>query len=181
MKKIANLDLRPTLTTERLNLRCPANGDAASIAAIVGDIEVSRYLARVPHPYTVDDAAFFLNQIVPNEWVWAITLREEGELIGMVGLTPEEGGPTAELGYWLAKPYWGQGIASEAARRVVEYGFADLGLPCITSGYFTGNPASGAVLIKLGFVEQGETMRSHLAAGKDMAAKRLQILPHQLR
>ena len=181
MTTIANFDLRPVLTTKRLRLRRPAHSDAASIAAIVGDIDVSRYLARVPHPYTADDAAFFLNQIAPNEWVWAITMREDDELIGMVGLTPEEGGQTAELGYWLAKQYWGQGIASEAARRVVEFGFADLGLPCITSGFFTGNPASGAVLFKLGFTEQGETMRSHLAAGKDMAAKELRILPHQLR
>jgi RimJ/RimL family protein N-acetyltransferase len=181
MTTIANRDLRPALTTERLRLRRPDGGDAASILAIVGDIEVSRYLARVPHPYTADDAAFFLNQIVPNEWVWAITLQGDDELIGMVGLTPEEGGQTAELGYWLAKPYWGQGIASEAARRVIKFGFAELGLPCITSGFFTGNPASGAVLLKLGFVEQGETMRSHLAAGKDMAAKELRIFPHLVR
>lgn len=175
------LDIRPTLVTERLVLRRPVAADAAAIVAIVGDIEVSRYLARVPHPYTAQDAAFFLDQIAPNEWVWAITLRDHDELIGMVGLTPEEGRETAELGYWLAKPYWGQGIASEAARRIVEFGFAELGLPCITSGYFTGNPASGAVLLKLGFVEIGETMRSHLAEGKDMAAKDLRLFPHQLR
>jgi RimJ/RimL family protein N-acetyltransferase len=180
MTPTATLASRPELATQRLRLRRPADKDAANIINAVGDIDVARSLARIPVPYTAQDAAYFLSEIVPNEWVWAITLCDNDGLIGMVGLTPEEGAHTAELGYWLAKPYWARGIASEAARRVVEFGFDSLAMPYITADYFLSNPASGRVLRKLGFEETGETMRPCLALGENVRARQLRLLPHQL-
>ena len=73
---------RPTLKTERLLLRRPETGDARAIMGIVGDWEVVRRLTRVPHPYSESDAHFFLNTVVPDEWVWAITWRESREVVG---------------------------------------------------------------------------------------------------
>jgi RimJ/RimL family protein N-acetyltransferase len=145
--------------------------------SIVGDWEVARRLARVPHPYGPDDARFFLDQVVPVEWVWAITLEGADTLIGAVGLTPENDADTAELGYWLSRAYWGRGITTEAARAVVSFGFESLGLPVLTSGYFEDNPASGQVLHKLGFVEAGRVMRPCLAAGGEVPSVRMD-LPH---
>ena len=84
------LDSRPDLATARLSLRRPAERDGEAIISIVGDWDVARRLARVPHPYGPDDARFFLERVVPAEWVWAITLRCEDRLLGAVGLTPEE-------------------------------------------------------------------------------------------
>jgi [ribosomal protein S5]-alanine N-acetyltransferase len=159
---------RPTLQTERLLLRRPAATDVGSIIAIVGDWEVARRLARVPHPYRETDAHFFLNTVVPNEWVWAITLRESRELVGMVGLTPETDPDTAELGYYVARVHWGNGIATEAAGLVVHHGIHSLGLRRIRSGHFVDNPASGRVLSKLGFVETGRSERPCLAAGSTL-------------
>lgn len=156
---------RPTLQTERLVLRRPDARDIAPIMAIVGDWEVVRRLTRVPHPYHETDARFFLNTVVPNEWVWAITLRESRELVGMVGLTPEAAPDTAELGYYVARDQWGYGIATEAAGLIVHYGIHSLGLRRITSGHFVDNPASGRVLGKLGFVETGRSERLCLAIG----------------
>lgn len=141
------------------------------IVSIVGDWEVARRLARVPHPYGPDDARFFLDQVVPAEWVWAITLRGENRLIGAVGLTPEK--DTAELGYWLSPAHWGRGIATEAARALVDFGFERLGLTYLTSGYFGDNPASGRVLAKLGFVETGRARRPCVAVGGDMPSVRM--------
>jgi RimJ/RimL family protein N-acetyltransferase len=166
---------RPVLGTARLLLRRPCEADRDAIVAIVGDWDVARRLARVPHPYGPADALFFLEHVVPGEWVCAITLCGADELIGMVGLTPAEGADTAELGYWLARAHWGRGITSEAAGAVVSYGFATLGLPFITSGYFEDNPASGRVLEKLGFVETGRTMRPCLALGHDVPSVEMRL------
>jgi RimJ/RimL family protein N-acetyltransferase len=167
---------RPDLVTERLRLRRPDDGDAEAILAIAGNWEVARRLARVPHPYEPGDARFFLEQIVPAEWVWAITLEGNAALLGVIGLTPDEETDSAELGYWLSPTHWGRGITTEAARAVIAFGFEELSLPAITSGYFADNSASGRVLDKLGFVETGRGMRPCLALGGEVAAVRM-ILP----
>lgn len=168
------LTRRPDLATARLLLRRPHQGDADAIVGIVGKWDVARRLARVPHPYDLAHARFFLEQVVPAEWVWAVTLQGNGTLVGAIGLTPEQGG-TAELGYWLSPACWGQGITTEAARAVVEFGFESLKLPVLTSGYFEDNPASGQVLRKLGFVETGRVMRSCLAMGRDVPSIRMAL------
>lgn len=175
MTKTSSLYDRPDLATERLALRRPNIGDVNAIVDIVGDWDVARRLARVPHPYGPDDAWFFLDQIVPAEWVWAITLRGSDRLIGAVGLTPENDAQTAELGYWLSPAHWGRGIATEAAREVVLFGFEDAGFPFLTSGYFEDNPASGQVLRKLGFVENGRAMRPCLAASGEVPSVRMKL------
>lgn len=175
MHHCPTLEHRPEIITERLLLRRPNEGDVGAIVSIVGDWDVARRLARVPHPYGHADAAFFLEQIVPSEWVWAITLQGSDTLVGAIGLTPEEDANTAELGYWLSPAHWGRGIATEAARSVVSYGFVTLGIPCITSGYFEENPGSGRVLEKLGFVETGRTQRPCLAAGNDLPSVEMRL------
>lgn len=170
-----SLDRRPDLVTGRLVLRRPADRDMGAIVGIVGNREVARRLARVPHPYGPDDARFFLDRVVPAEWVWAITMRGADPLLGVVGLTPGGGADTAELGYWLSPAYWGRGIVTEAATAVVSFGFEELGLSVVTSGYFEGNPASGRVLRKLGFVEAGRVMGPCLAAGGEVPSIRMTL------
>lgn len=170
-----SLSERPELVTDRLLLRRPDAGDADAVVNIVGDWEVARRLARVPHPYDPADAAFFLEQVVPAEWVWAITLKGSDELVGVIGLTPEKGEETAELGYWLSRAQWSRGIATEAGKAVVSYGFGTLGLPYITSGYFEENTASGRVLEKLGFLETGRAMRPCLASGSEVPSVEVRL------
>ena len=170
-----DLQARPELTSRRLLLRRPRGGDEPAIVDIVGDWEVARRLSRVPYPYGSMDARFFLEQVVPDEWVWAITLHGSDQLLGVVGLTPEEGTGTAELGYWLSRRQWGRGIATEAAKAVVAYGFDVLDLPWITSGYFEENPASGRVLGKLGFVETSRARRGCLAVGADVPSVEMRL------
>src|SRR5690606_18362113 len=93
--------------------------------------------------------------------VWAIVDRAadaaaaEGALIGAVGLNLTGAHRRAELGYWIAKSRWGQGIATEASRAVVAYGFDALGLQRIDARHFPENPASGAVMRKLGMQREG--------------------------
>lgn len=164
---------RPIIDTARLRLRRPDARDVPAIIDAVGDAEVARRLSRIPHPYTTADAHFFLDHVVPGEWVWAITRVGTDRMIGAVGLTPDR--ETAELGYWLARASWGEGIVTEAARAIVAHGFDTLGLPYILSGYFADNPASGAVLRKLGFVETGQATRPCLMLGRDVASVEMRV------
>lgn len=170
---------RPVLDAPPLTLRRPEPRDSDAIVRICGDAEIAGRLARVPHPYGATDAAFFLDHVVPYEWVWAITLDGDDTLIGVVGLTPEDDPASAELGYWLGREHWGRGIIPRAARAVVAYGFGTLGLSTITSGYFEGNPASGRVLTKLGFVETGRRMGDCLATGDTVPTVRMALSPTQ--
>lgn len=156
---------RPDLTTQRLTLRRPQEGDIAAIVAIVGDLRVSRYLARIPHPYGEVDARFFLDEIVPRELVWALTSRSTGQLVGMAGLTPTDDPDEAELGYYLAPAQWGFGFATEACGAILDYAFDVAGFASVVAGHFAENPASGGVLRKLGFVEIGRAERGCLATG----------------
>lgn len=166
---------RPDLETERLLLRRPVHTDRSAIAAICGRIEVARSLARVPHPYTEADAEFFLAEIVPTAWVWAIVPQGSDTLVGVIGLHPEPAADTAELGYWLAPEAWGRGYATEAGRAVVAYGFAALGMPFLVSGHFARNPASGRVLAKLGFVVTGPGVRSCLALNEEVESVEMRL------
>ncbi len=102
-----SLGNRPDLATERLSLRRPDDRDIDAIVDVVGNWEVARRLARVPHPYGPADARFFLDHVVPAEWVWAVTLRGADTLLGAIGLTPEEGADAAELGIGCPLPIGG--------------------------------------------------------------------------
>lgn len=165
----------PTLHTARLRLRRPYEGDIDAIVRLADDWEVASRLGRLPHPYTHDDARFFLEEIVPAEWAWAIEDAASGALLGMVGLTPGEDGTSAELGYWLGREHWGRGFATEAAGAVVRYAREGLRLATLTSAHFTDNPASGRVLGKLGFSIDGHALQPCLALGRDLPSTRFSL------
>ena len=156
---------RLILETERLILRCPSDRDIPAIIAMAGNLEVSRRLSGIPHPYSEADARFFLDEVVFDGWTWGITLKPSDTLIGIVGLTPEADSHIAELGYYIDRRHWGRGIATEAAQRVIHHGLTTLNLRQIISDHFINNPASGRVLAKLGFTRIGKDKRPCLATG----------------
>jgi RimJ/RimL family protein N-acetyltransferase len=139
----------PALKTARLVLRAPVRSDVPAIVALAGDRRVAENTARIPHPYTVTDALAVIAAInqTGGETVFAIEL--DGALIGMCGLAPRPDG--AELGYWLGVPFWNHGYGTEAARAVIDYGFAKLGHDVLHSGARVSNPASRRLLEKCGF------------------------------
>jgi ribosomal-protein-alanine N-acetyltransferase len=152
----------PVLETERLRLRPFAESDMAEIAPLIGAREVAATTLRIPHPFNEQHFQHFLEHMqgekTPN---FAITLREGGALIGGIGfrIAPEH--QHAELGYWLAVPYWRKGYATEAGHAMLRYGFRDLKLYRIFASHFGHNPASGRVLLKLGMRYEG-CQRGHL-------------------
>jgi RimJ/RimL family protein N-acetyltransferase len=139
----------PVLKTARLSLRTPSHNDVTAMVALAGDRRVAENTARIPHPYSAADAVTLLAAInkTGGETVFAIEL--DGALIGMCGLAPRPDG--VELGYWLGVPFWNRGYGTEAARAVIDYGFAKLGHDVLHSGARVSNPASRRVLEKCGF------------------------------
>jgi RimJ/RimL family protein N-acetyltransferase len=152
--------------TERLALRPAWSEDAAALARIAGDEAVARNLARLPFPYGLADAeAFIASQARKRCPGLLIFRRTHGapQLIGVAGLDMQPGSDP-RLGYWLARPYWGLGYATEAGRAIVEIARDGFRLKRIEAGHFLDNPASGRVLRKLGFRPTGEVvMRRSLA------------------
>ncbi|MDX1587207.1 MAG: GNAT family N-acetyltransferase, partial [Balneolaceae bacterium] len=90
-----------------------------------------------------------------DEITWAICSRTGGHLMGAVGLSLSSRNDSAELGYWMGKPYWGRGFTTEASREVLEYAFGELKLNRVEAHHMSGNDASGRVLEKLGLQYEG--------------------------
>jgi RimJ/RimL family protein N-acetyltransferase len=161
------------IETERLRLRAIEPRDAELITKFLADYEISKMLATVPHPYTRAHFEEFLagdRAAAANRTSFVRAIDAEG-LVGMMGLSDIqaiEGGRIATLGYWVGRPFWGRGYASEAARALVDHAFARAGFAGLKSGYFKENPASGRVLAKIGFRTAGESLRHSLARGADV-------------
>lgn len=123
---------------------------------LAGDRQIAATTLRIAHPYTEKDAAAFFELLLDDDKKWfAIELQEGGAFIGSVGLRVEMDHYRAELGYWIAVPYWGRGYATEAGRELVRYGFEELGLKRIFATHFGHNTASGRVLEKIGLKHEG--------------------------
>lgn len=158
-----------SVESERLILRPPRHADIQAMAVWLGDFQVSRNLARVPHPYGEAEAEDFVasrSRHGDGHYSFSIQRKRDGLFLGCIGLNLEDEG--YELGYWLGKPFWGLGYASEAARAAAHFAFESLDAPFIWSGWFHDNPASGHVLAKLGARHNGSRMRRSLARGVDV-------------
>ncbi len=170
--------------TARLFLRPGWTEDAPALAHALNDLEVSTKLGRVPHPYGQSDAEAFLSAQNPMGDMTCLVFRRgiAAELVGGISLMPIYGG--VELGYWLARPHWGRGYATEAGRAMLLAARHTLGLKAITAQHSLDNPASGRVLRKLGFAPTGHVRQvSSLARGCDMpcAEYRIALGTHHMR
>ncbi len=150
----------PSLESKRLLLRPFVPADATTIQLLASDKRIAATTLSIPHPYPEGAAANWLAQqaklidqakLLP----FAITRKTDAELLGVVSLHPNSAHDKAELGYWLGVPYWGQGYTSEAAARVLAYGFEVLKLNRIHAHCFAENSASKRVLEKIGMAYEG--------------------------
>ena len=160
----------PSLRTDRLVLREFAAEDASAVGRVVGEWGVARMMRRIPHPYEDGWAEEWIAGCRPafeaGERVsFAVVLREGGALVGSIALHLDARDNSGELGYWVGRPYWGRGYATEAARAVVRYGFEELGLRRVRANHIVGNPASGRVLRKVGMSHEGTRPEHHEKSG----------------
>jgi ribosomal-protein-alanine N-acetyltransferase len=162
--RVAAYAVGVAIRTERLLLRAPALGDASVIAELAGDFDVASMTGTIPHPYSEDMAIDWIESLRAGEEGVAFAIDLGGRLIGCVGYRATRR-DHAEMGYWIGKPYWGQGYATEAALALIRYAFERERFDYLTVGHFKENPASARVIAKLGFELSGEVLR-------DCAARR---------
>ena len=139
------------IETERLLLRAPRTEDAKTIAILANDRRIAENTLRIPHPYGIADAQRFITgtNAGSGETVFLI-VRRDATVLGACGLA-KRAPESAELGYWLAFAFWGNGYATEAAGAVIDYAFEDLGYEMLHAGARVSNLASRRVLEKCGF------------------------------
>lgn len=163
--------------TPRLLLRPGFPEDALALSNAIGDEAIVRNLSAVPWPYGVRDAEAFLvsprDPILPSLLVFE---RGSGapQLVGACGLARRPSG-AVEMGYWIAKPFWGRGFATEACVALIDIA-RTLGLTSLEGSHFLDNPASARVLEKLGFVSLGIVApRLSCARGHEVPARLMRL------
>lgn len=154
-----------TLRTERVVLSPFSPSDAPLVQRYAGDPEISRTTQNVPYPYPEGAAekwiASHLPQYLEKTNVVFAVRSPAGELYGAINLSLKMHDQMGELGYWIAVPFWNQGFCTEAARRLIQFGFNDIGLNKIYARHLRGNAGSGRVMEKIGMKKEG-IQRQHV-------------------
>ncbi|MCE1235563.1 MAG: GNAT family N-acetyltransferase [Hyphomicrobiales bacterium] len=148
------------IETPRLVLRRPVRADAERVAALANDAGVAENLSNLPHPYGLDDALAFIDntEVGPTRWNLGIHLKDEDAgFVGVAGLMPRDG-ERFVLGYWIGRPYWNRGLATEAAQALIDFAFSRLEAPAVSATARVTNGASRRVLEKCGFQYAGQGM-----------------------
>ncbi len=142
------------LETSRLRLRVFAPGDSFEFSSITRDPEVMRYIGE-GRPISAEETAANLDSII-NAFRrrgfgrWAVVHKETGRLIGYCGFSAGISAAGIEIAYMLARPFWGRGLATEAARACLRYAFEELRLPSVSAITRPGNLRSRRVMEHLG-------------------------------
>lgn len=159
-------ELMPNLQTPRLLMRKMTMRDADDVFRYSSDPEVARHVLWDAHRSVSESRAYLrfmlrkYRQGSPSSW--GIVLRESGRLIGTIGyMWYQQENRSVEIGYSLARPYWSQGLMTEAVKAVIEHSFNQLPIHRIEAQHEVDNPASGIVMKKAGMHCEG-TLRGRL-------------------
>ncbi len=174
----------PTLLTPRLLLRNFRLSDAARVSLLAGDYDIAQMTSSIPHPYDEHQAIQWIqsheSQFNSKTAIhYAIIHLEQNILIGAIGLELDLPNQSAKLGYWIGKPYWNQGFATEAANSILEYAFGELGLSRVQARHMKKNPASGRVMQKIGMTYEGTLRQSIFRFGNFQDTALYSILRHE--
>ena len=137
-----------------LTLRQLTKKDAPVLAKVANNKKIYDNLRDMfPHPYTLENANWFIDFVASQPETPRFVIEFEGQFAGMIGLHPQPDvyRKSVEIGYWIAEEYWGKGIATEAVRKIVEFGFENMDINRIWAGVFEYNEGSKRVLAKNGF------------------------------
>jgi RimJ/RimL family protein N-acetyltransferase len=169
--------VRDEILTQRLRLRRPARQDWTSVARLAADYAISSMTTRMPYPYGESDARQFIQLVAmqdrKRENTFVIEHADEG-VIGAVGFHQPARAPL-EMGYWIGRPYWGQGYATEASAAALDWAEHDWRRKMVVAGHFADNEASAQVLIKTGFLYTGEVQQRHSRARGQVAPTRMMV------
>jgi ribosomal-protein-alanine N-acetyltransferase len=166
------------LVNEQVRLTEVRPTDKPALVEHLNDKEIYDRTLRIPYPYTDASAEEWLAVVAKTTQQqgrpvqWAIRNTED-YLIGACGFNDFQVGKShrAEVGYWLAKPFWGQGIMTVVVRRACQYAFEEFGLVKIIAHVNATNPASARVLEKCGFGQEGHLKKHFLKDGQYLDAR----------
>ena len=148
---------------KKFGIRTWQKGDESYLALHANNFNIWKNVRDVfPHPYTYDDAIYWIDFNLKMDKPLNFALVIDDEPIGCIGfvLGQDIHKKSIELGYWLSEEYWGQGIASEAVKAMVDYAFAHFQVNRIWASVFSGNEASERVLLKNGFLHEATLKQS---------------------
>jgi len=168
------IEVTPVIATERLILRGPVRGDETAMAQLASDFNVAGQTCAMPHPFTESDAAATVERALRLDWSreakFAIEHRHFG-LVGMLGFKTNAM-DRPEIGYWVGRPYWNRGYATEAVRAALKWVKRDWRKRLVVAGHFADNAASGQVLCKAGFLYTGDVaLKASRARGREVPTR----------
>lgn len=155
------IETSPVVETRRLTLRAPGFQDLSALAGLANDPAIARMTLRMPHPYSEGDAEGFIMQAAtqaPDQGAAFMIDHEDHGPVGVIGLF-KDADLAPEVGYWIGRPYWGRGYATEALQGALSWASRAWRRRALVAGHFADNPASGRVLEKAGFLYTGEVRR----------------------
>ncbi|MEW6411403.1 MAG: GNAT family protein [Candidatus Zixiibacteriota bacterium] len=170
----------------RINLRVHRGSDAVSIFRYASDEAVSRY-TFIPHPYTIRHAHDFIKLARSTRrkklaFHFGIEDKQNGEIIGGIGLEAiDHFHHKGEIGYWLATPYWRQGIMTEAVNLILGFCFCEVNLHRVYAHVFPENAPSSMLLEKVGFTREGLLRQAAFKNGTFVDNYIYSILEHEWR
>ena len=152
--------MKYVIKNERFMLRPYRKSDAPALARNINDPQIYRFTLHIPYPYRLSDATTWFKKIIPeyrkaNPRCVHFAIEIGGEVVGCVGLSNIEPCHKTEIGYWLARTYWGQGIVPEAVKLVTVFAFKKMKLRRVYAYTFVPNKQSARVLQKNGFKREG--------------------------
>jgi ribosomal-protein-alanine N-acetyltransferase len=139
------------LETERLFLRRFTLDDVEELVRLRADPEVMRYIGEQSREKVEQRLQYYISHYEPHGFgMWAVVLKQTGAMIGWCGLIFLDETPEVEVGYGVARDYWGQGLMTEAAHATLRYGFETICLERIVAVAMPENTASRRIMEKLG-------------------------------
>lgn len=169
------------MQSQRIILRPWRDSDAEALYEYASDPEVGPRAGWPPHR-CVEESLEIIRTVFSGEGMWAVELKGTGKPVGCVGYLPASASnlkiqdDEAEVGYWIARPFWNQGLCTEALSLVIDYCFSVKGFTTLWGDYFPENPASGKVMEKCGFKDTGEmVLCPNLEVGSDRPVKVMRL------
>jgi RimJ/RimL family protein N-acetyltransferase len=152
-------------------LRKWSEADLDNLVKFANNQNIAKWLTNgFPHPYTFEDGKAYLSMVTNDNPTKVFAIEVNGEAVGSIGIYPQSDihEKNAEMGYWLAEAYWGQGIMEKAIREIVEYGFQTFDIVRIFARPFSTNLQSQRVLEKAGFTLEARLKKALFKNGEFM-------------
>jgi len=167
------------LQKDSLILRPFQTADKTALALLANNKNIWNNITnKMPHPYAESDAVDFIKMATSKEPSTILAMEWKGQFSGAIGLHPQGDvyTGTAELGYWVGEPYWGNGLASKAVALMLEYGFETLGFRRIYAAAYDFNTQSMHILLKNGFIKEGIFKKAVIKNGKVLDEHRFAVV-----